>query len=806
MEHVRVVARIRPEPAGSRDPLCLSATSAQCVDVVEPEELRSSKSPVPRSHRCEPEKKKSFTVDGVLGPRSRQDDVYEHVRPLALSVVDGYNATVFAYGHTGSGKTHTMTGTAQEPGVTPRAVRDVFGAIERAARRESAVFLVHVSYVELYNNVFRNLLEDRHDHAPSRGKIEIRESRDSGIFLGGPRNLKVPVKSERDVRDLVAFGDRQRQYASTNCNEHSSRSHCVLTLHAESRWAESRFRVREREFEALCNEKASSASENARLKRELQRLGEVHDDERAKLEAQLGKVIHGREAAVAGAAACKASFDAKLAADARVHEDALRALEDGREAADRASAEAEAPRRASERRRWALEDARKETARLRARLDDTEAKLRESLAVSEELAATHGACRGAPPVVGGARRQPARLAEADAEVADAAERAFERGRETALLEGGTASRHRGALRNWKPNSAADAAAIDRDREDAARGGARAARGGARRRARGRARAESAAFDAVGRGINDDGRSREAAERREALKASLESKFAVQIEAAVKLAEVEKDREREAALSAERRSLAKDREAQLQTLQRTFLAKIHEAPREPPRERPLALENGDDFGRERRDLEFAFSERLTLALLERDRCLAALGEKLAERDRDLAATRDDAEADAEARRRGAGAATRWRGSKPRALQRRSGAPRRPARRPSERLRRRRGRRGPRARRAAAAAAAAEETAAAPTARGRAAAVAREPRRAPRDVRAAHAEAPRRELGVGAPRGAEQRERATSDAWAPSSSSTYWQELLGAALAESDSKHAREGRSPPPRRRALRDVAR
>ena len=449
MEHVRVVARIRPEPAGSRDPLCLSATSAQCVDVVEPEELRSSKSPVPRSHRCESEKKKSFTVDSVLGPRSRQDDVYEHVRPLALSVVDGYNATVFAYGHTGSGKTHTMTGTAQEPGVTPRAVRDVFGAIERAARRESAVFLVHVSYVELYNNVFRNLLEDRHDHAPSQGKIEIRESRDSGIFLGGPPNLKVPVKSERDVRDLVAFGDRQRQYASTNCNEHSSRSHCVLTLHVESRWTESnrhscrlgklnlvdlagservavsgaegetlveaqninlslallgdvlaalsrnatrpksqsprppepvpyrnsklthllkdslggnsktlmitnlrahrdyyrqslvslmyasrarkitnatrvnvdsgatanasslravseqlddlqsRFRAREREFEALCNEKASSASENARLKRELQRLGEVHDDERAKLEAQLGKVIHGRSSALA---------------------------------------------------------------------------------------------------------------------------------------------------------------------------------------------------------------------------------------------------------------------------------------------------------------------------------------------------------------------------------------------------------------------------------------------------------------------------------------------------------------------------
>ncbi|KAH8059414.1 hypothetical protein JL722_5443 [Aureococcus anophagefferens] len=1224
MEHVRVVARIRPEPAGSRDPLCLSATSAQCVDVVEPEELRSSKSPVPRSHRCEPEKKKSFTVDGVLGPRSRQDDVYEHVRPLALSVVDGYNATVFAYGHTGSGKTHTMTGTAQEPGVTPRAVRDVFGAIESAARRESAVFLVHVSYVELYNNVFRNLLEDRHDHAPSRGKIEIRESRDSGIFLGGPPNLKVPVKSERDVRDLVAFGDRQRQYASTNCNEHSSRSHCVLTLHVESRWTESnrhscrlgklnlvdlagservavsgaegetlveaqninlslallgdvlaalsrnatrpksqsprppepvpyrnsklthllkdslggnsktlmitnlrahrdyyrqslvslmyasrarkitnatrvnvdsgatanasslravseqlddlqsrsRFRVREREFEALCNEKASSASENARLKRELQRLGEVHDDERAKLEAQLGKVIHGRSSALAAqdaefgtlkqrlteriasyqktceqqekeicrlrderlvlerkisdvgatrdevremqtvmeawqaqavalqrelehskdllraanhdAAAAKKSLATTAAAGrsaarrAAVLEKALAtaapgarpALEAKRDDDDdddallRASRtpspplSATAPRRRRRRsrrsrrvaRRRALEDARKETARLRARLDDTEAKLRESLAVSEELAATHGAlvaraaessaelerrvARAADEAAAAAKRDArdeldertaalardkaaalqeaarrAREAEApaarataqavaaatrdfhgqmatvresrDRDVAAAraeavetfkrdrggrdGERAKERetlARETAALgaaldasqaradalagerdaavAAAAAAATAGAERAADARRSADLrAAVDAARADAAAlrdaavasltprdasasaadapraaraegAGARAAdveravrdaddarnaevaavrresdgaecrgrrvrrrrraecrdrrgppgagrraecrgrRGpqggrGRRRRGRGAARAgrraprsprsaeaaDAAAADAArlrreldderaaevaavreeaaGAAAEDAARLRramddardadlarlqqkaaeelarcrrgwaderssleaaerqaageglsaalatatrllaEAAERREALKASLESKFAVQIEAAVKLAEVEKDREREAALSAERRSLAKDREAQLQNLQRTFLAKIHEAPREPPRERPLALENGDDFGRERRDLEFAFSERLDAALLERDRChLAALGEKLAERDRDLAATRDDAEADAEAR--------------------------------------------------------------------------------------------------------------------------------------------------------------
>ena len=66
------------------------------------------------------------------------------------------------------------------------------------------------------------------------GKIEIRESRVNGVFLAGPADLRVRVAKESDVRDLVRFGDRARAYASTNCNEHSSRSHAILTLHVQS--------------------------------------------------------------------------------------------------------------------------------------------------------------------------------------------------------------------------------------------------------------------------------------------------------------------------------------------------------------------------------------------------------------------------------------------------------------------------------------------------------------------------------------------------------------------------------------------
>lgn len=132
-----------------------------------------------------------------------------------------------------------MTGDVVQPGVTPRAVRELFAAIEHATRTKDAVFLVHVSYVELYNNQFRNLLDDVGNlcHKSSCTKIEIRESRDTGVFLTGPANLKVAVTSEQEVQELIFLGDKARAYALTRCNDHSSRSHCILTLHVQSQRA-----------------------------------------------------------------------------------------------------------------------------------------------------------------------------------------------------------------------------------------------------------------------------------------------------------------------------------------------------------------------------------------------------------------------------------------------------------------------------------------------------------------------------------------------------------------------------------------
>jgi chromosome segregation ATPase len=137
-------------------------------------------------------------------------------------------------------------------GIIPRTVSDVFRAInESAARHSEEMFLVRVSYVELYNNQFRSLLDwshvkydedgDRHGaddrkvfQTARNDKIQVRESKVAGVHLSGP-NLRAPVTSAENVLRIIAAGNEARAVGVTNCNEHSSRSHAILTLYVESR-------------------------------------------------------------------------------------------------------------------------------------------------------------------------------------------------------------------------------------------------------------------------------------------------------------------------------------------------------------------------------------------------------------------------------------------------------------------------------------------------------------------------------------------------------------------------------------------
>ena len=170
---------------------------------------------------------KVFSFDKVFPEDGTQEALYQSVSTHVKATVRGYNTTIFAYGSTGSGKSYTMTGNSTAPGIIPRAISEIFSIIEATAAQESDVFFyVRLSYVELYNNNFKNLLEfaskelslkeknsekDDFEELPeARGrstsptqmhpglsartdKIEVRESQSAGVFLAGP-SLRIPVR------------------------------------------------------------------------------------------------------------------------------------------------------------------------------------------------------------------------------------------------------------------------------------------------------------------------------------------------------------------------------------------------------------------------------------------------------------------------------------------------------------------------------------------------------------------------------------------------------------------------------------
>ena len=205
---------------------------------------------------------KVFTFDRVFSEDSSQEDIYYLVSAHVKAAVRGYNTTIFAYGSTGSGKSFTMTGERDAPGVIPRAITEIFSIIATTtSQKENDVFFyVRLSYVELYNNNFRNLLEfaskelgtkskdteegpsslspprgprKMEEFSPKSDKIEVRESPSAGVFLAG-HNLRIPVTSAEEALQLINKGNKYRVTSATQCNDVSSRSHAILTLHVES--------------------------------------------------------------------------------------------------------------------------------------------------------------------------------------------------------------------------------------------------------------------------------------------------------------------------------------------------------------------------------------------------------------------------------------------------------------------------------------------------------------------------------------------------------------------------------------------
>ncbi|XP_059211755.1 kinesin-like protein KIF13B isoform X2 [Centropristis striata] len=135
----------------------------------------------------------------------------------------GYNACIFAYGQTGSGKSYTMMGSAEQPGLIPRLCSSLFSRIVQEAR-EGESFTVEVSYMEIYNEKVRDLLDPK----GNRQALRVREHKVLGPYVDGLSRLA--VSCYEDIESLMSEGNKSRTVAATNMNEESSRSHAVFNI------------------------------------------------------------------------------------------------------------------------------------------------------------------------------------------------------------------------------------------------------------------------------------------------------------------------------------------------------------------------------------------------------------------------------------------------------------------------------------------------------------------------------------------------------------------------------------------------
>ena len=117
----------------------------------------------------------SISFDHVYGPDSRTADIYQvNGRPIIQSVLNGYHGSIFMYGQTTSGKTYTMIGTPELPGVLPCAIKHIFQSIESDRENE---YNVWVSYLEIYNEQINDLL------VPGSNNLQVKEDPKKGAFI-----------------------------------------------------------------------------------------------------------------------------------------------------------------------------------------------------------------------------------------------------------------------------------------------------------------------------------------------------------------------------------------------------------------------------------------------------------------------------------------------------------------------------------------------------------------------------------------------------------------------------------------------
>ncbi|THD22598.1 Kinesin family member c3 [Fasciola hepatica] len=218
--NLRVLCRCRPPASG--EPCLVQFNSLDRITV--PSVIRGNSNTYQRHLGVDPPaayltSEESFTFNRVFRPGASQLDVFEEIRPLIASCVDGYNVCIMAYGPTGSGKTYTMQGVQKDPGVGMRAVSELFELCQPL----QGIWEVQVSIamLEIHNEVVYDLLGDQ---------IRPVKLSDDGTEIRLIDAEEKVATNEQDMLFWIAKGHKRRKVTATKLNVESSRSHHIIRL------------------------------------------------------------------------------------------------------------------------------------------------------------------------------------------------------------------------------------------------------------------------------------------------------------------------------------------------------------------------------------------------------------------------------------------------------------------------------------------------------------------------------------------------------------------------------------------------
>ena len=235
-EEIKVIIRMRPLSDREKNPAFIKlSTGLRCWKIL-PEQnaiiqtQNDGITPVPEKISG----RTIFAYDKIFNETSKTTDIYKFAaREIVSDAVQGRNGSIFAYGQTSSGKTHTMQGSStisrngKEDGFVHLAAVDLFHDISQSHERN---YTVHASVIEVYNEEVRDLLVDT--KRSKTNVLKIRENTKKGIYVNA---VKKEANSLSKLLKILSSGEKNRIVAKTTLNKRSSRSHLIFCISLESK-------------------------------------------------------------------------------------------------------------------------------------------------------------------------------------------------------------------------------------------------------------------------------------------------------------------------------------------------------------------------------------------------------------------------------------------------------------------------------------------------------------------------------------------------------------------------------------------